>query len=45
VATRRLERALGDAGASPFAEAMQQAVGAVEELTREVESGYKRPLQ
>ena len=26
-------------------EAMQQAVGAVEELTREVESGYKRPLQ
>jgi hypothetical protein len=44
-ATRRLERALGDAGASPFAEAMQQAVGAVEELTREVESGYKRPLQ
>ena len=44
-ATRRLERALGDAGASPFAEAMQQAVGAVEELTREVESGYKRPLE
>ena len=45
LATRRLERALGDAGASPFAEAMQQGVGAVEELTREVESGYKRPLE
>jgi hypothetical protein len=44
-ATRRLERALGDVGASPFSEAMQQAVGAVDELTREVESGYKRPLQ
>ncbi len=44
-ATRRLERALGDAGASPFAEAMQQAVGAVEALTAEVESGYKRPLE
>jgi hypothetical protein len=45
LATRRLERALGDPGGSPFAEAMQQAVGAVEELTREVEAGYKRPLQ
>ncbi|HET9674045.1 MAG TPA: hypothetical protein VFP31_04480 [Gaiellaceae bacterium] len=44
-ATRRLERALGDTGGSPFAEGLQQAVGAVEELTREVESGYKRPLQ
>jgi hypothetical protein len=44
-ATRRLERALGDAGASPFAEAMQQAVGAVEQLTGEVESGYMRPLE
>lgn len=43
-ATRRLERALGD-GDSPFAKAMQTAVGAVEELTREVESGYKRSLE
>jgi hypothetical protein len=42
-ATRRLERALGDGG-SPFASAMQQSLGAVEELTREVESGYKRQL-
>jgi hypothetical protein len=43
-ATRRLERALGD-GSSPFANAMQQSVGAVEELTRDVESGYKRQLE
>jgi hypothetical protein len=43
-ATRRLERALGD-GASPFAIAMQQSLAAVEELTREVESAYKRQLQ
>ncbi|HEV8687840.1 MAG TPA: hypothetical protein VGQ84_11245 [Gaiellaceae bacterium] len=42
-ATRRLERALGDGG-SPFANAMQYSLGAVEELTREVESAYKRPL-
>jgi hypothetical protein len=42
-ATRRLERALGD-GDSPFANAMQHSLGAVEELTREVESAYKRPL-
>jgi hypothetical protein len=43
-AARRLEQALGD-GASPFAAAMQQSLGAVEELRREVESGYKRQLQ
>ncbi len=43
-ATRRLERALGD-GSSPFANAMQQSVGAVEELTRDVESAYKRQLE
>jgi hypothetical protein len=42
-ATRRLERALGE-GTSPFATAMQQAAGAVEELTGEVEAGYKRPF-
>jgi hypothetical protein len=42
-ATRRLERALGD-DASPFASAMQSAVAAVDALTREVESAYKRPL-
>jgi hypothetical protein len=42
-ASRRLELALGD-GSSPFAEAMRHAMGAVEELKREVEAGYKRPL-
>jgi len=44
-AARRLEEALGGEGASPFAVAMQQAVGAVEELTKEVESGYKLALR
>jgi len=43
-ATRRLERALGDSGNSPFAVAMQQALPAVEELAKEVESQYKVPL-
>jgi len=40
-AARRLERALGDGGRSPFAAAMQQAMPAVEELTAEVERRYK----
>jgi hypothetical protein len=44
-AARRLELALGDDGASPFAEAMKHAVGSVEELKLEVESAYKRPLR
>lgn len=43
-ATRRLERALGDDDGSPFANAMQSAIGSVESLTHEVESAYKRPL-
>jgi hypothetical protein len=42
-ASARLERALGDNG-SPFAEAMKLGVGAAEELTAEVESGYKTAL-
>jgi hypothetical protein len=42
-ATRRLERALGD-DPSPFASAMQTATAAVEALTHEVETAYKRPL-
>jgi hypothetical protein len=42
-AARRLERALGE-GSSPFAEAMRFSMGAVEELTREVEARYKRAL-
>lgn len=41
VATRRLERALGDSASSPFAQAMQGAAGAVAELADEVEHGYK----
>ena len=44
-ATRRLEQALGTNGGSPFAEAMKQGVEAVEALTREIESTYKRQLQ
>jgi hypothetical protein len=43
-ATRRLERALGDGGGSPFAVAMQQSLGAVEELANDVEAQYKLPL-
>jgi hypothetical protein len=43
-ATRRLELALGSEGDSPFTVALKQAVGAVEELAREVESQYKLPL-
>jgi hypothetical protein len=42
-ATRRLERALGD-DESPFASAMQSAVGSVDALTHEVEATYKQPL-
>jgi len=40
-ATRRLERALGDAAASPFAQAMQLATGAVADLADDVERHYK----
>jgi hypothetical protein len=43
-ATRRLEQALGDIGASPFAQAMQSALGAVDELTDEIERTYKLEL-
>ena len=43
-ATRDLERALGEPGTSPFAAAMQQAVGAVDELAAEVERAYKAAL-
>jgi hypothetical protein len=44
-ASRRLEQALGESGASPFATAMQGAVGAVEALAADVESNYKLPLE
>ena len=43
-AARRLERALGDVGRSPFADAMKHSVGSVEELKLEVETRYKGRL-
>ena len=43
-ASRRLEQALGESGASPFAAAMQAALGSVEELASDVERNYKMPL-
>jgi hypothetical protein len=43
-AARRLELALDPAAGSPFAAAMGAAQGAVDELTREIESGYRLPL-
>ena len=43
-AARRLEQALGESGVSPFASAMQAAVGSVEELTADVERNYRLPL-
>ena len=43
-ATRRLEQALGDVGASPFSEAMKASMGAVEELSSEIERTYKLDL-
>jgi hypothetical protein len=44
-AARRLELALDPAAGSPFAVAMRSAQGAVEELTRDVESGYRIQLE
>jgi hypothetical protein len=44
VASRRLERSLGEDSGSPFAAALQQAMPAVEELAAEVERRYKGPL-
>jgi hypothetical protein len=43
-ATRRLEQELAAAGASPFAAAMKSAQGAVAELQREIEAGYRIEL-
>jgi hypothetical protein len=43
-ATLRLERALGETGPSPFAEAMKSAVGAVDSLAADVEAGYRLVL-
>lgn len=43
-ATLRLERALGNGMASPFAEAMKAAGASVDALVLEVEAGYKGSL-
>ncbi len=43
-ASRRLEQALGESGGSPFAAAMQAALGPVEEVAAAVERDYKLPL-
>lgn len=43
-ATRRLERALGETAGSPFAEALKAATTVIEELTRDVEAGYRIEL-
>lgn len=44
-ATRRLERELDPAAPSPFSSAMQAAQAAVSELQREIEAGYRLPLE
>src|SRR5581483_981046 len=43
-ATRRLEQALGDHGASPFLEAMKQAGLTIDGLAADIESHYKADL-
>ncbi len=43
-ASRRLEQALGEDGPSPFAAAMQAALGSVEELADDLERNHKLPL-
>jgi hypothetical protein len=43
-ATRRLEQALGDTGASPFLEAMKQASLTIDGLAADIESHYKLEL-
>ena len=43
-ASRRLEQALEEGGPSPFAAAMQAALGSVEELADDVERNHKLPL-
>jgi hypothetical protein len=44
LAAAKLEQALGQIGASPFAEAMKIGVAASEELAGDVESRYRLPL-
>lgn len=43
-ASRRLEETLGETNASPFAAAMQSALGAVENVANDIERHYKQPL-
>ncbi len=43
-AALKLERALGEVGTSPFAEAMKVGMTAAEELATDVERAYKGPL-
>jgi hypothetical protein len=43
-AARRLEAELDPRGSSPFAAALQSAQGAVQELQREIEAGYRVEL-
>ncbi len=43
-AARRLEQVLDPTSASPFAAAMRSSEGAVAELQREIEAGYRVPL-
>jgi hypothetical protein len=44
VATRRLEQEVDQGAASPFAAAMRSAEAAVAELQRDIEGGYRVPL-
>lgn len=44
LAAARLEQALGEISASPFAEAMKAAIPAAEELAKDVELSYKGTL-
>jgi len=44
-ATRRLEQELDPAAPSPFAAALRAAQDAVAELQREIEAGYRLPLE
>ena len=44
LAAARLEAALGEAGVSPFAEAMRSALPAADELAKDVVRTYKGPL-
>ena len=43
-ATRNLELALGESGASPFTSAMKASTPTIDEFVRDVEANYKREL-